>query len=118
LGVQPHQICKSLAESRAARRLRELEVIMPTTLPPDDNNAKRGIGTRHPPIIRELQAVTKPKGRHVEATESGWPGFVAVITNTGLLAVVVFCLIGLLLALNFILLFPDLGAVIEQYNQF
>jgi hypothetical protein len=33
-------------------------------------------------------------------------------------AVVVFCLIGLLLALNLILRFPDFGAVIEQYNQF
>jgi hypothetical protein len=35
-----------------------------------------------------------------------------------LLAVVAFCLVGLLLALNLILRFPDFGAVIEQYNQF
>jgi hypothetical protein len=32
--------------------------------------------------------------------------------------IVAFCLLGLLLTLSFILRFPDLGAVIEQYNRF
>ncbi len=35
-----------------------------------------------------------------------------------LYAAIAFCLVGLLLTLNFILRFPDLGAVIQQYNQF
>ena len=73
---------------------------------------------RRPPVIRELQASAKPKGRHVETTESQWLEFVAAITNPELLTVVAFCLIGLLLSLIFILRFPDSGAVIEQYNQF
>jgi hypothetical protein len=33
-------------------------------------------------------------------------------------AVVLFCTIGLLVTLNLILRFPDLGAIIAQYNQF
>ena len=43
---------------------------------------------------------------------------VSVITNPNLLAIMIFCLIGFLLSLNFILRFPDFGAVIEQYSQF
>jgi hypothetical protein len=35
-----------------------------------------------------------------------------------LAAIVAFCAIGLLFALNMILRFPELGAVIESYNQF
>ena len=42
---------------------------------------------------------------------SGWSRFVATITNPDLIAVVVFCTIGLLVALNLILRFPDLGAI-------
>jgi hypothetical protein len=44
--------------------------------------------------------------------------FVAALANPDLLAVLAFCLIGLLVALNLILRFPAFGAVIEQYNQF
>jgi hypothetical protein len=40
------------------------------------------------------------------------------IANPDLHAIVSFCLIGLLLAINLILRFPDFGAIIEQYNQF
>ena len=53
-----------------------------------------------------------------QRTETVWSRLIAVITDRDLHAVVAFCLIGLLLVLNFILRFPDLGAVIEQYNQF
>jgi hypothetical protein len=44
--------------------------------------------------------------------------FVAALANPDLLAVLAFCLIGLLVALNLILRFPAFGAVIEQYNLF
>jgi hypothetical protein len=47
-----------------------------------------------------------------------WHRAVAAIMTPDLCAVVAFCLIGILLALNLILRFPDFGAVIEQYNQF
>jgi hypothetical protein len=40
------------------------------------------------------------------------------IMTPDLLVVVAFCLIGLLLMLNMMFRFPDLGAVIEQYNRF
>jgi len=33
-------------------------------------------------------------------------------------AVLLFCAIGLLVTFNLILRFPDLGAIIAQYNQF
>jgi hypothetical protein len=35
-----------------------------------------------------------------------------------LIATVLFCVIGLLVTLIVMLSFPDLGALIEQYNQF
>jgi hypothetical protein len=46
------------------------------------------------------------------------PWIVAAIENPDFVAVVAFCLIGLLVAFNLILRFPVFGAVIEQYNQF
>jgi len=39
-------------------------------------------------------------------------------TDADFLAVLAFTLIGVLLALNLVVRFPDLGAVIAQYNQF
>jgi len=41
----------------------------------------------------------------------------AAVRDPGLIAVVLFCAIGLLVTLNLILRFPDLGAIIAQYNQ-
>ena len=56
--------------------------------------------------------------RRTQRIEGVWSRLVTVITNPDLLTVVTFCLVGLLLSLNFILRFPDFGGVIEQYNQF
>jgi uncharacterized membrane protein YdfJ with MMPL/SSD domain len=56
--------------------------------------------------------------RRTQRTETEWSRLVAVIANPELHIVVAFCLTGLLLTLNFILRFPDLGAIIEQCNQF
>ena len=56
--------------------------------------------------------------RRTQRIEGIWSRLVTVITNPDLLTVVTFCLVGLLLSLNFILRFPDFGGVIEQYNQF
>ena len=56
--------------------------------------------------------------RRTQRIEGVWSRLVTAITNPDLLTVVTFCLVGLLLSLNFILRFPDFGAVIEQYNQF
>jgi hypothetical protein len=35
-----------------------------------------------------------------------------------ILLIVVFCLVGLLVTLNLIFRFPDLGAMVAEYNQF
>ena len=39
-------------------------------------------------------------------------------SDLNLIATVQFCVIGLLVTLIGMLSFPDLGAIIEQYNQF
>jgi hypothetical protein len=54
---------------------------------------------------------TKPANRQNQQTETTW-------SSPDLFVVVTFCLIGLLLTLNLVLRFPDLGSVIEQYNLF
>ena len=69
-------------------------------------------------LTSAFQSPTKPTDRPSSVTKATWLQAVAAIMTADLNAVVVFCLIGLLLALNLILRFPDFGAVIEQYNQF
>jgi hypothetical protein len=59
----------------------------------------------------------KSMGGLIGTAKTAWRAVAAVMTPD-LCAVIAFCLIGLLLALNLILRFPDFGAVIEQYNQF
>jgi hypothetical protein len=53
-----------------------------------------------------------------QRTETAQSRLITVITDLNLQATVALCLIGFLLTLYFILRFPDLGALIEQYNQF
>jgi uncharacterized membrane protein YdfJ with MMPL/SSD domain len=65
-----------------------------------------------------LQLLINPTNRQAKKTGIEWTRLVTAIANPDLHAVVAFCLIGILLALNLILRFPDLGAIIEQYNQF
>jgi hypothetical protein len=48
---------------------------------------------------------------------ASWSRLVAA-RDSDLTAVAIFCAIGLLATLNLILRFPDLGAIIAQYNQF
>jgi hypothetical protein len=72
----------------------------------------------HPSISRELQPLIKPQGRRVGSAVKLRSSFVAAIKNPDILLVIAFSLIGLLLTITFILRFPDLGALIVQYNQF
>jgi hypothetical protein len=65
------------------------------------------------PKVHELQALPETKS----ASES-WHRLYAAVTDPDLQIVAAFCLIGLLLTLNLIFRFPDMGAVIAQYNQF
>ena len=68
-------------------------------------------------ITRKSQPSTKSNRRGVEPQKE-WPSFVTASPNPHLLTIVALCLIGLLVPLNLIFLFPDFGMVIEQYNQF
>jgi hypothetical protein len=67
-----------------------------------------------PLIVHSLQSIKKPGLRPVKM-ERNSSAFAAA---PNLHAIVLFCLISLLLTLNFVLRFPDLGMVIAQYNQF
>ena len=69
-------------------------------------------------IPRKNQPPTKSYRRDVGAPQKEWPSFVTASPNPRLLTIVALCLIVLLVALNLMFLFPDFGAVIEQYNQF
>jgi len=69
-------------------------------------------------IVHSLRNV-EGSGRYSKvATDGWWPALVAAIANSHLQTVVALLLIVMLLMLNFILRFPDLGAVIAEYNQF
>jgi hypothetical protein len=65
-----------------------------------------------------LQLPWETTSRRTQEPEIVWSALTTIITDPGLQAVVAFCLIGFLLTLNFILRFPDLGILIEQYSQF
>lgn len=70
------------------------------------------------PVMRELQPLQKSAGSHAGAAQTAWYRLVATLTNPDLIAVVVFCAIGLLVAINVILRFPDFGAMAGQLQQF
>jgi hypothetical protein len=70
------------------------------------------------PEARHSPPPTKSTGRPTSVAKTAWHRAVAAIMTPDLSAVIAFCLIGFLLALNLILRFPDFGTVIEQYNQF
>jgi hypothetical protein len=65
--------------------------------------------------IGELQALAKTTDRPIDWAKRSWR---QLVIDPNVLAVAAFCLIGFLLTLNFMLRFPDMGAVIAQYNQF
>jgi len=58
-----------------------------------------------------------PTELRAKKTAAEWSWSVAP-SDPDLIATVLFCAIGLLLTLIAMLSFPDLGALIEQYNQF
>jgi hypothetical protein len=63
--------------------------------------------------LRELEPTTKPEDRRSKTLDQ----IVAAITNPHLIVVVIFFLIGCLIAANLILRFPDLGQTAEPFNQ-
>jgi hypothetical protein len=67
---------------------------------------------------RELQPLVKPTFRRASAPVTAWDWIVATVTDPQLVTVTLVCTIGLLIAFNLILRFPEFGAVVAQYNQF
>ena len=70
------------------------------------------------PITQNLQSSTKPAGLYAAAIKALWGRLVALLSDPVLLAVSVFCVIGLLITLNLIIRFPDFTAVSEQFQQY
>ena len=70
------------------------------------------------PKVRKLQVMANAKSKHTHPAEEPWQRILIAVTNPDLQAVVAFSLIGLLLTLNVMFRFPELGALIAQYNQF
>ena len=70
------------------------------------------------PRVRKLQEMANAKSNYVHPAEEPWQWILIAVANPDLQAVVAFSLIGLLLTLNVMFRFPELGALIAQYNQF
>ncbi|MGC2661658.1 MAG: hypothetical protein WA324_27190, partial [Bryobacteraceae bacterium] len=68
------------------------------------------------PKAHDFLPPTKSTGRPASSTKTSLRRAVSATLTPDLLAIAAFCLIGLLSSLNMILRFPDLAAVIEQYN--
>lgn len=66
------------------------------------------------PVSHDLQPVLKPRARPDSAITEAWRKLEALVTNPEYLAIVAFCLVGLLAMLALMAYFPDLGLLIEQ----
>ena len=70
----------------------------------------------HLPVSRELQRL--PQTGTQRSTFTPWNRFVAAFNSSDLPIIVALCLAGLLLMLNFMFRYPDVGDLIQQYNMF
>lgn len=80
-------------------------------------NTKRSPKFTVRPITRKFQPPKKTGRRGLDAEQSH-ANFVGKSASSDLQTIVALFIIALLLIINFILRFPDLGAIIAQYNQF
>lgn len=69
-----------------------------------------------------MNSISKARGisplTQAKATGTAWYRLPAAISNPNFIATAALCAIGLLIMLNVMLRFPDLGSLIERYNQF
>ena len=70
----------------------------------------------HLPVSRELQRLPQPGTR--QSTSTPWYRFVAAFNSSDLPIIAALCLAGLLLTLNVMFRYPDVGDLIQQYNMF
>ena len=80
-------------------------------------NKNKSTKIRQPPVIRNTQ-MSKAQKRSSKAVDQPWSKLIDTLTNCSRQTVFAVVLIVVLLMLNFILRFPDLGAIIAEYNQF
>jgi hypothetical protein len=60
----------------------------------------------------------KAKNKYVHPADELWRRTFTAVTNSDVQVVLALSLIGLLLTLDLMFCFPDLGAIIAQANQF
>jgi hypothetical protein len=70
----------------------------------------------HLPVSRDLQPLQRSKA--AQPIPTGRNRFMEAISSSDLPVIIAICLVGLLLMLNFMKQYPDVGAVIQQYNLF
>ena len=70
------------------------------------------------PATQNLQPATKSAGLLAGVMKATWNRVIVVLSDPVLVAISVFCLIGLLVTLNLIIRFPDFTAVSEQFQQY
>jgi hypothetical protein len=70
------------------------------------------------PMRGELPTVTTRTSTRASPVRAGWSRFVAVISDPELHTIVTFSLIGVLVMLNGMLLFPDFGLTFAELAQF
>lgn len=72
----------------------------------------------HMPVTRELRPELKLAARRDAAIDIAWRWIATATTNPDLLAVVLFCVIGLGLTITVLLRHPGLGLMSEQLDLF
>jgi hypothetical protein len=70
----------------------------------------------HLPVSRDLQPL--PQSRTSRPASTKWVRIMQSINSSDLPIVIAICLAGLLLTLNFLMQYPDVGEIIQQYNMF
>jgi hypothetical protein len=76
-----------------------------------DRRARPSLGQDRKPTARVMSGNLRPKSAR-------WPEFIPPIIDQDRLTILLLVTVTVLSGLNFMLRFPDLGAVIAQYNQF
>ncbi|HTV31303.1 MAG TPA: hypothetical protein VMF32_26450 [Xanthobacteraceae bacterium] len=80
-------------------------------------NTKKGTKTGQRPVVRNTQ-LFQAQNRASNTSEQRPSELIDALYNPDRQTVVALILVVVLLMLNFILRFPDLGAIIAEYNQF
>jgi hypothetical protein len=70
----------------------------------------------HLPVSRDLQP--SPQARAARPASTTRDRSTVVINSSDLPIIIAVCLAGLLLTLNFMMRYPDVGELIQQYNLF